>query len=119
MYLLPTYLYPLIYYYYYSINALSLTSSELHFPDVDYFPVSDAKRVRVVVVVRELRALPMFVVRFKYVKEETAAPNSLCGLKNGQLLYILLYTLAEVSKTFVWHSTVRHPSPVTRRKRGK
>lgn len=64
-----------------------LTSSELHFPDVEYFPVSDAKRVRVVVIVRELRALPMFVVCFKYVKEETAAPNSLCGLKIGQLLY--------------------------------
>lgn len=68
------------------VNVLLLTSSELHFPDVDYFPVSDAKRVRIVVVVRELRALPVFVVRFEYVKKETAAPNSLCGLKIGMLL---------------------------------
>lgn len=80
-------MYPPLLIYYHSKRLLLLTSSELHFPDVEYFPVSDAKRVRVVVVIWELRALPMFVVRFKYVKEETAAPNGLCGLKNGQLLY--------------------------------
>jgi len=53
--------------------------------------VSDAKRVWVVVVIWELCALPMFVVRFKYVKEETAAPNGLCDLKKTDSYYIPRY----------------------------
>lgn len=61
------------------VKLFLLTSSKLHFSDVEYFPVSDAKRVWVVAVVRKLRAFPVFVVRFEYVEEKTAAPNSLCG----------------------------------------
>lgn len=64
-----------------------LTSFEFHLPDVDHFPVPDAKRVRVFYVVRELHALSMFVVRFEYVEEETTAPNGLCTPKIVVLLW--------------------------------
>jgi len=65
---------------------LLLTSSLLHFSDVDYFPVSDTIRVRIVTVVWKLCAVSVFVVRFKYVKKEATASNRLCGLKIEQLI---------------------------------
>lgn len=61
---------------------LILTSFEFHLPDVDHFPVSYTKRVRVFNVVRELHAFSVFVVRFKYIKEETAAADCFCMHKN-------------------------------------
>lgn len=60
------------------IMVIVLTSAEFHFLDVDHFPVSDAKLVRIVQVVRELRALAVFVVRFEDVEEKTAATDRFC-----------------------------------------
>lgn len=58
-----------------------LTSVQLHLPDVDHFPVSDAKRARVVDVVRELRAILVFVVSVENIEEKSAAPDRLCRAK--------------------------------------
>jgi len=76
--------------------------------------VSDAKRVWVVVVIWELCALPMFVVRFKYVKEETTAPNGLCDLKKPTvIIYLGISVHQNVCLAF------NSPSLAPRRKRGK